>query len=259
MFRIDQIAYNNSLSGVHPVEKIAFASITLMIGIAFDTVLVPLIVFLLMSVSTIFIARVSAAFYLKLLSLPFAFLVVSMVAVIFNVSLTPFSYLFGGSWGPVYIGISAESMGQAGQLLFKALGAVSCLYFLALTTPMTEIINTLRKLKIPVLFLELMILIYRFIFLLLDTAGKIHLSQSSRWGYASIKTSYRSMAVLIANLFSRAYWRSQLSYQALLSRGYSGDMQFLGVEYSRSYKNIMLILIVEAALLSLGLYGRANI
>ncbi len=259
MFRIDQFAYNNSLSAVNPVEKIAFAVITLAIGIAFDTVLVPLTVFLLMSVSTIFLARVSAVFYLRLLSLPFTFLLVSMAAVIFNISLTPFNYLFGGAWGPVYIGISAESLRQAVQLLFKALGAVSCLYFLALTTPMTEIINTLRKLKVPVLFLELMILIYRFIFLLLDTAGKIHLSQSSRWGYASIKTSYRSMAVLIANLFSRAYWRSQSSYQALLSRGYSGDMKFLGVKYSWSYRNLMLILIIEAALLSLGLCGRANI
>ena len=58
----------------------------------------------------------------------------------------------------------------------------SCLYFLALSTPMTDILNELRKLRIPALLLELMMLTYRFIFVLLEIASSILTPRNPGWG-----------------------------------------------------------------------------
>ena len=49
--------------------------------------------------------------------------------------------------------------------MFKALGAVSALYMMTLTTPLSEIIAVLRKAHIPKLIIELMNMIYRYILL----------------------------------------------------------------------------------------------
>ncbi len=57
------------------------------------------------------------------------------------------------------------SLLKAGGLVFKALGAVSALYMMTLTTPLSEIIAVLRKAHIPKLIIELMNMIYRYFLL----------------------------------------------------------------------------------------------
>ena len=47
---------------------------------------------------------------------------------------------------------------------------------------MTDILEVLRKMRLPALLIELMMLIYRFIFLLLETASAIMTAQESRLG-----------------------------------------------------------------------------
>lgn len=259
MFKIDQFAYSNNLRGVHPLEKFSFAMLTMLVCVLFGELVTSLAVLAVMTVSIIMLAKVNWRFFLKLFSLPCGFLLVGIVAILVSFSLQPVNFLYALKIGKLYIGIQAEGLELAGKLFFKALGAVSCLYFLALTTPMTEIIMVLRKFKIPVLFLELMELIYRFIFVLLETAGKIHLAQNSRWGYSSFRSSYRSLGILICNLFARAFWRSKISFIALNSRGYTGHIKVLQPQYTVSRKNIFLIVVVDSLLLLLGLSGRGLI
>ncbi|MBZ4688146.1 MAG: cobalt/nickel transport system permease protein [Clostridia bacterium] len=259
MFKIDHFAYSNNLRAVHPLEKFLFAIITMLLCLIFGDIITSLAVLALMSGCVIMLAGINWRLYVKLLTLPLSFLLVGIVAIIVSLSLQPVDFLYGFNIGRLYIGIQSGDPYVAGRLFFKALGAVSCLYFLALTTPMTEIFTVLRKFKVPPLFIELMELIYRFIFVLLETAGKIHLSQNSRWGYASFKSSYRSLGILLSNLFARAYWRSKISFTALLSRGYTGNINVLQPEYNTSMKNICLIAVVDILLLLLGLYGRGII
>ena len=73
-------------------------------------------------------------------------------------------------------------------------------FTLALNTPMVDILNTLARLKIPKLFIELMGLIHRFIFVLLETVDTMFTAQKSRMGYASFSSGYCSLAALAATL-----------------------------------------------------------
>ena len=144
----------------------------------------------------------------------------------------------------IKLGCTYDSILTAARLFFKSLASVSCLYFLTFNTPVFEVLSVLRKLKVPKLFVELMGLIYRFIFLLLDTANMIYISQNSRLGYSTLKTSFSSLGKLITTLFISSYKRSQDIYNAMESRCYDGDINLLENNYTYSYKNITLIIVV---------------
>ncbi|HOV80880.1 MAG TPA: cobalt ECF transporter T component CbiQ [Bacillota bacterium] len=254
MFNIDCYAYSNKLRSCHPGEKFVFAFLTMAICLAFPSRTASLAVIVLMAGAAILGAGIPWRVYIKLMSVPLSFLLAGAAAIAVSVSR-------GG--GPVYgitigvftLGVSPRDFSTAADVLFKSLGSVSCLYFLSLTTPVTEIISVLKKMRIPALFIELMSLVYRFIFVMMETASRIYVAQSSRWGYASFKTSYRSLSRLLSAVFLRSYYRSQMTYTALVSRCYTGELNVIEPRYAASVKNIMLIVLIEILLLALTLYG----
>ena len=91
--------------------------------------------------------------------------------------------------GTYYLTASYASIRKGIQMILTALASVSCLYFLSFNTPMTDVLSVLKKLHCPDLLVELMLLIYRYIFLLLDISFCISLSQDSRLGNRDLKTS----------------------------------------------------------------------
>ncbi|WP_027365339.1 cobalt ECF transporter T component CbiQ [Desulfotruncus alcoholivorax] len=250
MLNIDGFAYTNRLRQVHPLEKAAFAFITMFLCIGFSLPVFSCIIILLMAYAIIGLARIPMKVYLKLMSLPLSFLSIGVLTIAVSISTHGFgaAQLAGITISGINIGITHSGLHSAAGLFFKSLGAVSCLYFLSLTTPAVEIVDVMRKLKIPALFIELTDLIYRFIFVMLATAEDIYTSQSSRWGYASLKNSMKSLGQLTAALFIKAYHRSQTLFTALSSRGYNGRLNVLAPEYTVSVINIVIIAIVESTL-----------
>ena len=116
---------------------------------------------------------------------------------------------------------------KAGNLVLKALGAVSALYMMTLTTPLSEIIAVLRKAHVPKLIIELMNMIYRYIFIMIDTHSRMKNSAESRLGYCDFKTSCYSFGQVASNLLVVSLKRGNNYYNALEARCYNGDLQFL--------------------------------
>lgn len=255
MINIERYAYANRLRSVHPAEKFAFALCTMIICLAASSIITSLVTILLMAATLVLRAGIPGRFYLKLMLLPASFLVIGVITVAVSVSRNPGPDLHGIAIGGVTIGTTARELGLAAQLFFKSLGTVSCLYFLSLTTPMTEIIPVLKKLKVSPFFIELMGLIYRFIFVLAETADKIHTTQSSRWGYATLKNSYVSLGQLISNLFIKSFHRSRLLFITMESRCYTEELKVIEVPFTFSPVNIMIIVLIELALVTLALYN----
>lgn len=251
MLNIDGFAYTNKLRQVHPMEKAAFAFLTMLICLGFSKPLVSFLVLLLMGLAIIGKAGIPARIYLRLMSLPFSFLLIGVLTIAVSVTTQGIGqdWLIGFTVGGISLGISVAGLITAGGLFLKSLGSVSCLYFLALTTPAVELVALMRKLKFPSLFIELTDLTYRFIFVMLDTATDIYLSQSTRWGYSSAKNAMRSMGSLTASLFVKALQRSQNLFTSLTARGYTGQLNVLAPEYTISRTNILVITFIEVALI----------
>jgi len=225
------------------------AILTMIICLAISSPATSLIVILCMAGMVILLARIPARFFLKLMLAPVAFLVLGVLTVAFVWVKDPAGLLWGFNVGRYAVGVTSHGLITAGDLFLKSLGAVSCLYFLSLTTPMVDILSVLKALRLPPLFIELMSLVYRFIFVLLETADKIYTSQASRWGYASLKTSYASLGQLVSNLFTKAGHNYRMLYQTLTARCYTGELNVLENSYVLSRRNLVLIIFFEAALL----------
>ena len=111
------------------------------------------------------------------------------------------------------------------------MGAVACMYFLTLNTPVTDVTMALEKLHVPRLLVELMELIYRFIFVLAETAANIRIAQESRLGYQGLRRSISSLGTLISMVFLRAWRKADRVYTALESRGYANHLTTLSSGY----------------------------
>ena len=259
MFPIDRYAYRNGLSTSHPAEKFAFAIITLLISLCASDLITSLVVILTMAAVVILRAGIPMRFYLKLLILPMFFLVIGVITVAVSVGGTGEDYLYSFTVGTFILGVSASSLILAGNLFLKSLAAVSCLYFLSLTTPMVEIILVLKRLRVPTVIIELMSLIYRFIFVLMDTAGQMYTAQSSRLGYSSLPRGYSSISHLVTNLFVKTYRQADNLSVTLMSRCYIGHLNVLEPEYIVSKKNIILIGVVDTVFIILSLVHGGNL
>ncbi|MGB9792694.1 MAG: cobalt ECF transporter T component CbiQ [Thermacetogeniaceae bacterium] len=254
MLKIDQYAYINRLSGVHPLEKLVLSLATMLICLAVSSPAFSLVVIICMAGMVTVAARIPVRFFLKLMLAPVIFLVVGVLTVAFVWTEHPSGAFWGWRLGQCYFGVTGQGLAAAGSLFLRSLAAVACLYFLSLTTPAVDLFSVLRSLRVPSLFVELMSLVYRYIFVLLDTADKIYVSQASRWGYASLRTSYVSLGQLISNLFTKASHNYRMLYQALNARCYAGELRVLENSYVFSWRNLALILLFEAALLLLSLW-----
>ncbi|MHB1654334.1 MAG: cobalt ECF transporter T component CbiQ [Desulfitobacteriaceae bacterium] len=259
MFDLDTYAYTNRWINIHPLEKFAFALTTMLVCLISPSVVVAWAVLLLMTAAIVKGAGIPAWHFLRLMTVPFSFILTGVLTIAFSVSQHPGGFLFGFTLGSITVGASQADLLKAGFILFKSLGAVSCLYFLSLTTPVLEVISVLRKLKVPSLFAELMGLVYRFIFVLMDTTSLIRISQTSRLGYASAKNTFRSLSQLISSLFVRSFHRAQELATALMARNYTGEIRTLEKEYPVSRKNYIVILGIELGLLLLNVMGGGTI
>lgn len=222
---IDQAAQYAPLSTVNPLLKIAVFALLMVLTITHQSITFGCIMTLVMLWFTTCINRVSFSHYMTLLSLPLVFLLTSALALLFSYSPEPFGLLDIPFWGG-YLSVTSDTQVLTQHVLSRSLGCISCLYALALSTPMADIISTLGKLKVPSVILQLMYLIYRYIFLLLSMHHKMKDAALSRLGYGTPATAWRTTALIYANLLGRSYRQATLCFDAMESRGFNGQITF---------------------------------
>lgn len=254
MIAIDKLCYNSGLRYVNAAEKAAFAGATLLICVANRSLLMAGIVLMTMGILTVKKGGIPFVRYLRMMCWPLGFLLLSTLAIMVNLSGTPLD-LFAVPVGKWYLTGSREGVVQGVRLTATALASVSCLYFLSLSTPLTDILAVLARCHCPAILVELMLLIYRFIFVLLDIASSISTAQDARLGKKDLKTALRSFGMLGTALFVRAMKKSGVLYDAMEARCYDGRIRVLKEDYPPKKKEICGILIYEAALLLIAAGG----
>lgn len=256
MIDIDSYAYSNNLKTVHPAEKSLFAMMTMVACLTATTVITPLIALALMAGGIVIKAGIPTRIFVKLMLVPFSFLLIGVLTIAFSVSTNPAGFWLAHTLYGLTIGIHYPDLITAVHLFLRSLGAVSCLYFLALTTPMTELITVLNKLRVPVIITELMVLIYRFIFVFMETATTIRRAQLSRSGYVSMKTSFRSLSLLFTALLGKVFVKSQELYNSMAARCYTGEIKVLTKKRPVSPRNYLIITGLEIPLILLNVLWR---
>lgn len=248
MILIDQLAYRSKLCSVNGEEKFVFTLLTLLFCVVSRSILLAGIVFASTGILTIYVGGIPASRYFRLLRVPLVFLALSTAAVVINISRIPldgFAIPMGG-W---YLTGSIAGLTRGIRLFTTALASVSCLYFLSLSTPMPDLLEVLRRFHVPDLLLELMLLTYRYIFLLLKTASSITAAQHSRLGNHSLSATRSSLAQMAGAVFLAALKRSSAQYDAMESRCYDGTIRCLKEHYPAKPREILALILFEAGLL----------
>jgi cobalt/nickel transport system permease protein len=109
----------------------------------------------------------------------------------------------------------------------RILGGVSLLITFGFATPFTELLSGLSWLRIPKQFVEIMMFAYRYVFVFLEDGMTIYNAQKNRLGYAGVRKGMRSFGTLAGSLVIRGFDQSQKTSEAMIQRGYTGDMPVL--------------------------------
>ncbi len=127
---------------------------------------------------------------------------------------------------PVVVIVATLALWQpGGRTLFAMLVARSTLSLAALilfvnTTPFSEVLDLLRRCRVPSLLLTVLALMYRYVFVLVDEAERLQRARVSRSFSPSAARSWRWVASQAGQLFLRSSERAERIYAAMCARGW---------------------------------------
>jgi len=158
---------------------------------------------------------------------PLAFIAARTAVVLPFSALVALPLLFlGGGERTAVLGMSLSAKGLwtlAGAATKSVLG-VAALMLLVSTTHFSSLLAGLRGLGAPTVFIDLLSLTYRYVFVLVGEAMRLRRAAIAR-GY---RPKWLPQAAIIGRmagtLFVRSYERAERVYGAMLLRGYSGRM-----------------------------------
>lgn len=223
MLNIDKIAYHNRLAHINPYLKCMIGASFLIMSVAWDHFSLLAGIILGMNILILGVAKINKKIYIKLMAFPSAFIFLSVLTTLFYFSKQHSDFLFYVKLFGYYIGYSKQTLLRAGIILMRCFAALSCIYFITLTTGFNQMLVVFKKLRIPKEIIEIMMLTYRFIFIFLEEVSQIYIAQEMRFGYINIKTSYHSLGILISNLLVRMTRRYQEMSIVLDTKLYDGE------------------------------------
>jgi cobalt/nickel transport system permease protein len=112
------------------------------------------------------------------------------------------------------------------SILLKFALTISAALLLIATTSFPGVCHALRQLGFPAIFVSQLLLLYRYLFVLLEEAMRIVRARDMRSSGAR-GAGVRVFVRLVGVLFLRAVDRAERIYHAMLSRGFQGDLPTL--------------------------------
>lgn len=161
-------------------------------------------------------------------ALPFVLVAVTLV---FTTPGAPLLRLGLGSWT---LTASAPGLMRFLSIVVKSWLSVMMAVLLSATTTFPELLRAMRDLRLPRILVGIISFAYRYIFVLADEALRLNQARLSRSAQVagakaggSIAWRARVLGGMVGSLFIRSYERSERIYNAMLSRGYAGEIRTL--------------------------------
>lgn len=220
---LEGCAHENALADMSPQLKLGLGLGLMLLALVAPA---PGALLLIMTVAvglSVGAARIPVPLYLRALALPAGFILVSSALLVL---------LTGGGveiaragYGPLSVTVTEEGLALGLTQALRSLAGMAALLFVALTTPMTSLFATAARLGVPTVIVDLAMLIYRFIFVLLDEAATVFDAQTSRLAYRRPRGAIRSFGMLAGAIFLRAWRSADDLVLAMDARCYDGRLE----------------------------------
>lgn len=123
-------------------------------------------------------------------------------------------------WMDLYM--TADSFNQACLVLIRAVSGITVMMAFATSTPIPHLSQALRQIKVPREVCEIVVLIYRYAFLLLERMGTMWSAAESRLGFSGFMRSMRTIASIAVGIFTSSMNLADKAQICLDCRGYRG-------------------------------------
>ncbi len=187
-------------------------------------------------------ARVPARTFGRAVRWPLAFVAVGAVTAVVTVD--------GGG-----LGWAPGAAARAGELVGHSLAGGAAVLLLAATTPMTDLLDALRRLRVPAAVVEVAGVTYRMLFVLLHSLRTIREAQTARMGHSTWRRSYRSSGALAAAVLTRSWDRARRLQEGLAGRGTEAGLAVLPEARPSSRAFLAATAAGLAALVAIGVLG----
>ncbi len=138
-----------------------------------------------------------------------------------------------GCWCSLASPIATEVLGVAGLMLLQPDGLARCVWamskanlcllvtlLLSQTTPATEMLRVLQRLRVPWLFITTLTLMHRYLFVLADESERMRRARASRTFTRGRRFQWQALSSVVGQLFVRASEHAERIYNAMCARGW---------------------------------------
>jgi cobalt/nickel transport system permease protein len=244
------------LQGCDPRYKLASIAL-LLFSVLFTRNRFELITIYMLTIVLSLFSSVRLGFFLKrtLLFIPvFSFFIV--IPAVFNV-VTPGDPIVSCKLPTFTLSITKQGVDSATIFLLRVLTSVSLSILLVLTTKHQILLKVLRIFRVPQIFVMTMGMCYRYVYLFLDIIKNMFTAIKSRVGYISSATTGRRIVTAnMAGLWIRSYRLHTQVYDAMISRGYTGEPKVMDEFHCRfsDYLIVAISTLILIGTLCLNLY-----
>ncbi len=127
---------------------------------------------------------------------------------------------------------SGEGLRMFATILLKSWVSVQAAALLTFSTPFHDLVDALRQLRLPRLFVAVIALMYRYVAVIVDEASRMMRARAARSaddgaGGGSLVWRMKVVGGMVGSLFLRSYERSERIYAAMQARGFDGEFRYL--------------------------------
>ena len=222
---LDHIAQQSPFGHVHPGTKILLAGGALILCLLSPSFFVPLISGIVLSMVLLICSDVDPVLYGKMLLAPALFSIISVIVIILMLGGGEVLVRIPVLW--MSFTVTTHSLAEGIQILCRVFGCTVSLFFIVLTTPLSDLLSSMKRVGVPIELVDLMMIIYRYIFIVYDMAVEIIQAQKMRLGYSRPREAINTFAMLCGMLFISSWNAGEDLIRAMDARCYNGEFPVL--------------------------------
>ncbi|MCQ2085406.1 MAG: energy-coupling factor transporter transmembrane protein EcfT [archaeon] len=250
--QMDTLAYSSRMLYWAPLGKLLFCVLVLIANLVTESILVPFITLAIGLSMMAYSTNFKIPFFIAIALLE-ALAILIIGAGLISISGESGNVLWESHFLWINIYMTDDSFNKAWLVLFRGVAGMAVMMGFATSTPIPHLSQALRQVHLPVEIVELIVLIYRYGFLLLERMEIMYHAAACRMGFNGFLRSIKTTASIGVGIFISSTNMADKAQTALSCRNYKGYFPLYRAPAKTGLKWILFSALVCAAMIIFGL------
>lgn len=252
--QMDALAYSSRMLHWPPLGKLLLVIAALVVNIMTDSI-VPAIAVMILGLCLMAYSTNMRIPFILAVAIGEAILIMIIGCGIISVNgdvSQPCIWQADFLWMDFYM--TADSFNQAWLVMIRAVAGITVMMAFATSTPIPHLAQALRQIRIPDEICEIVVLIYRYAFLLLERLDTMWNAAGSRLGFSGFKRTMKTTASIAVGMFTSSMNLADKAQVSLECRGYRGYFPIYNRPPKVGVKWVAIVVVMFVVLYLLGRY-----